>query len=387
MGTTLDALKGNPGVKLRTVVQIEGYHNLLCDGCTAAERAELLAAYNAPSSGSATDSAVSYGEAIGGLTVDYESIRQEYNPWNSSFQETSIRFLMDDGPEDTFGAFIHKTGAGDEYPVTEDLDATETTIDIDNGGDLSGTAGGTKLYLGPEVMTFASQTDNDVTVTERGIFAPFKANTETHQRFAHEHVVPTTGFDVSYKSKITTAPRKWVGRHVAVRLHKFDGDNADPWSESHLAFAGTITDIQDSASGRTVVACEDMRAKMNKAVLYRDQFRGLVKAGMWIHALWEFDLTHWTSGTRTTTYGGSETLKVVSSGATGNFQINAGFYTHERLVANLGVWMSKLVTYNKPTLWFSTRENKYELVNNILGANDDVTINGPLAGARPRRPA
>jgi len=360
MGTTLDAIKNQPGVQLGISVQIEGWDYLLCDADSATSAASCLAAF------SGCDSSLEYTGAVRGLQIDWGDQRQEIDPWSAEFRPTNLRILVDDGLDDTIGAAVMRTGAGSEYAINADVDPTDSSITIVNGGALSGTSAGTKFWLGAECMTYSSSGATSFTPAIRGAFAPFKANTETSQRFAHSHRMPSAGFGVQFQTKLTSQPRRWIGRYVAVRLHRIVGGTWDDWDEAHLAFAGTIQDIQDTANARTVLSCEDIRGKLNNTVLYRDQWRGRIKPGLYVQVGTVWHLTEWNGSTRKSTADASESLTWVASSPT-TYQAVAGVYDADTLVLVLNAWMLKLSSYTGQA-WEWSRGADGRIVGTVQGS-------------------
>ena len=387
MSTTLDSLKANPGTRIGISVQIEGYNRILCDADTDAGRTSCLKAYNNPANGSATDSVVSYASAVSGLQIDWENLRQEFTPWTHEFSPTSIRILVDDGPEDTFGAYVHnpESNAHRQYTITGAIAPGDTTFAILNGGDLSGTPVGTTHWLGAEAVRYTSSTSTTFTVGQRGIFAPFAAGTESNQRWARRYELPETGFDVGYKTTVNTGPQSWIGKWVAVRIHEITGephdtDNPDAWASwgtdyAHLAFAGKITGVQDTASGRTVLSCDDARATMNTATLFKRQYKGTIREGIYCPG-WSVDITYYEGTSPTSTFTGTpETLSLA-----------AGWYTHDELVQEINSWVDGLSTYTKPKpqltlLWREQRPFYRLAVRDSVTSDDSLYLFLPIEAA------
>lgn len=323
MGTTLTALTTGSGISPDFVIAIEGFESLITTGATAA----ALTAW----SGS------DHTSAIGGLQIN-GAFEQKFTAWEPKLDVSRLSFAVmpsaNTAAGDTFGRLVFGQGAGVETNLTVALDCSMTTVTVQS---TSSFASSGTIHIGREAIAYTGKTATTFTGCTRGKFAPFKAESEASQRFARPHRLPTVGDGISIAPKVTSLQRVWKGRIVGIWAHRVVGGVLDVKAQAECIWAGIITDTRDEANGMTYVDCEDIRAMLRDCVMMRDQFTCRVAEGMVLKAGWRFDARDWMS-TGSTLY--ADALVVVSSGAAGDNEINAGTFTRSQLLDALNNWIS-----------------------------------------------
>lgn len=339
MGTTLDFLTGSSGVRIQTTVAIEGWQTVATDG-------DPDAAFNAydGASDACFRGCAALG-AVGGLSVHWD-MQQRISPWKPMTEPMTVRFSVvpagtaEGATADVIGAAVFKRTGGTETHITADLDCNDTTVTCQRVDDFAASG---YLYAGPEAMTYSSRdTGADTfTVDQRGHASVF--STSSGANFARTHK-PATASEYSLPPLIGTEPRTWVGRWVAIYLHKVNENGgldspAIDGSGAHLAFAGRIVGVED-VDGATVFTCEDVRRRIYETVLMRDPFRARLAEGYRLQTGDRFSIktTRQVSGGGLTVGNGNDLLVVSGAPASSN-EIQAGRYTSAELAERLNVWL------------------------------------------------
>lgn len=327
MGTTRDAfLAGSTSFVL--VATIEGYDRLLYQGNTAAA---ALTAY------AGTD----WTLASAGLTVDLK-IDQSLSP-DEPFPRmgTCNLWIVPTPGDDNVGvAFARKRSPYQSY-----LDATltneSTTVTIKSTVGLSN---GDRIHIGTEciqVGTVASATS--LTGCTRGKFSPFGSYADSltsyaSRNFSHYHRVGTDAQSINSAPRVTSTPRVWHGRWVAVRAHRVVNGVLDTLAESELLFAGKILDTRDDPNTfATVISVKGASEVFAEAIVGSAQWEGFASDGVYLYAGQVFNFFDFTgtAGRRDAT-----TLTVVASGASGANQINQGYHALTPLCSALSAWIA-----------------------------------------------
>lgn len=321
MGTTLNALGSQQGVRIGYALAIEGCEYLLTD---AADTAPVLTAW----SGS------DWTSALSGLIIDGEW-KQSINPFATELNGSSLRWKIIPDAADTFGTLVHAPAAGNETVITEDVDHSETTIDVADESQLS--AATAYAYVGAETIKYTSKPSGQISGCTRGFWSPFTTNGGA--RFSRQHLLGNVAYAAQLPIQITTTPRQWVGRWVALYVHRIAGDTWDTRAQAQLVFAGRIVDVRDEPDGTTSMEAEDILSVLNSAIVLHNQFRAVVPEGFHVRAGWVFtarDSYASTSSPYTRSHGESS-LTVVAS-APGTDEMAEGWYTAEELASVLNDW-------------------------------------------------
>jgi hypothetical protein len=303
MGTTLTALQSDEGVTTQWVLAIEGFEYLLTDGDTAA----------AATAWAATE----WTQALPGLHVlgGYE---QKLKPWDPAFNVSQMSFgVLPTGTadaDDIVGRLAFGSGAGTMTFLAGELDCFEATIPATSTAQFG--ASGT-IHIGTEQIPYSSRDTtlgaSSFTASDRGKFAPFKAASESNQRFARAHRVPAIGDGHKIPSRIVSQQRTWPGRWVGLWIHRVVGGVLDTRAQAQLVWAGRIMEVRDDdQTGMTVFDCDDVKGALRDTILLADQWTARVKEGVYLRAGWSFNYVDWDGSTS----GSALSLDVVDSGAT-----------------------------------------------------------------------
>lgn len=339
MGDTLTALQSQSGVRLDYTAIIEGFPNILCSG-------DPQAAYDAYQ---ASDGYSSFAVAYGGLSVHWE-MDQKIAPFQPFPDPSMIKLCVVPATgyngaaialSDTIGEAVFKRTGGTETGIATAIDNNDTSLVVQRADDFAAAPG--TLYVGPEAMAYSAK-DNGTdtfTISTRGKWSTFRTGAELN--FARMHKPLTSSEqDIGIPPVVSSEPRTWIGRYVAVWIHRnvagtLDPPNADA-SGAHLGFAGQIVEVED-AGGATWFTVSDVRRSIYGTRLNRNQFRARAAEGVWIATGTTFNVAtaRITSGGGTTATGNA--LTAVASGASGTNQMNEGRYTAAELGNILNAWL------------------------------------------------
>lgn len=322
MATTFDAFRNDPGVNFVWVVTVEGIDVLLTNGDPDA----VATAYAGTEWASST--------VVPGLQVKCKS-RQQLRPWGSAtVNVTHMSFaVMDTDGSDTFGKLVFGSGAGFETFQNGAIDNNDATVTVLSNSTFAASG---PLYMGAEHVTYSAKGGSTTfTGCTRGRFAPFKANTESEQRFGRQHRQPSIGAGIVRKPIVSSLPRTWVGRWVRLQAHRDVAGTLDTFAEGHCVFGGRIIGVRDEANGLTYVECDSAQGAIRDCTLLTDQWTAKAQEGIYLRRGWKFDAEDGIAGTPL--YANS--LKVVEEGTAGTNEIEEGYYTREELADVLNDWL------------------------------------------------
>ena len=319
-GTTADAV-ATGRASIAYVVAIEGYEYLL----TNVDPAAAVLAWDG------TD----WTQALGGLFVQGAK-SQQITPWES-FQKDGGTYILRVQPDknDTFGIDTHRRSAGAETYLTSTADRAATTLNVKDTSTFS--SSGT-VYCGTEAIDYTGTSSTSFTGCTRGKYSAFENG--VGGRWAEHHRVSTDAQGVHLEPVVSEQPRVWLGRWVGIWQHLYDGTSLNAKADATLIFAGRIASIADDPNtGHTVVEVKSTQASVADASVGRDMWTAKVTDGITIFAgqtLTLMDTNYETAATWKT----SNALTVVSSGASGANQINAGQYTLDELASFINSWLA-----------------------------------------------
>jgi hypothetical protein len=319
------------------VVSIEGCPYLLSDAPSAA----VLQAY----------AGRDWTQVLGGLFVEVNN-DQRIKPF-SPFAEggtATIRVVDTDGT-DVFGRYVWQRAGGDETRLAATIDRNDTTINVEStqGFDSSG-----EIHIGTECIGYTGTTATTFTGCTRGKYSPLGCALSGSGgiRFANHHRVGTDANHVQMNPVISTIPRVWLGRRVAIRLHTWDAvdQTINARAEAQLVFAGRITDVADDPhSFHTIIECDHVLSELLDSSLYRDQLVGEATEGMPLAAGHTFEFVERVAGSQTVagvTVNGSfdytaNALTVVSGTPASTNEIQAGVYSAADLCEAWNRWLGE----------------------------------------------
>jgi len=340
--TTLAYLQAG-GSRRGFTIAVEGYEYILVDGSNVANVATDI--FTAGGGWAGTD----WTQGLAGLAWN-PTITRTLTPWSNKFDVPTARFVMQGGlHSDQFGIDTHKRGAGNQTELAVALDADDTTVTVQDTGDFASSG---YIYVGGEKIKYTGKTagtgagDATFTGCTRGYHHPFATKSGTANRFGRAHDLPSVDWDVAYRPRVTDEPRTWVGRMVGVWCHAIRDGVWDTVANARLVFAGIITGIADTPDGNTVVALEDIAAKLRSTVLFKQQFRGRILEGLRIHTFGvDVDCAYakMKAFTSTGTFTETETaadLTVTTGAPAGVTEIQEGYYDADELCGHITEWLA-----------------------------------------------
>jgi hypothetical protein len=313
---TIDTLETGYA-SIQWVAAIEGFDRLITDGSTSA----------AVTAWSGTE----WSAAIGGLQVS-GVMRQTMRPWSAEVDVGHITLVVQPDESDTLGLLLFASNAGEETTLTAALDCNDTTVTVKSTSAFPSSG---SIHIGTEHITYTGKTATTFTTCTRGRYSPFKANTESAQRFGRAHPLAAVGDGYVVQPRVTTQQRTWVGRWVGLWVHARNGSTLDTVANARLVFAGRIVGFRDETNGLSYIELESASALFKDCVLFRDQWVARVAEGILLHEGERFQADDYNGSALT-----ANALIVVASGASGANQMNAGRYTLETLANALNRWFA-----------------------------------------------
>lgn len=302
--------------------------------------------YGADSAALNAWAATDWSTAIGGLRIA-GTLEQEIDPWSTDLNPMELTLLIAPDANDTFGVACNQGGAGTESYLEYALDAKQdpvlgtAVVRVTDSAQFAAPAG--TAYIGTERIDYTGNDEaapGTLSGCTRGMYRPASRNSVTLNQMGRAHALPTIDFDVAQKPIVTSVARVWIGKEVAVHMHKVRGGVLDTKAESQRIFYGTIESIEDSEDGTTVVRCVSIEERLNRTVLLNDQWTAKVSSGIRLVANTEFRFVlHYYIGT-TSNVKTAAPLKVVASGAAGAAQIDAGWYSAEEIAVAIQAWLT-----------------------------------------------
>jgi hypothetical protein len=318
MGTSLTALNAG-SLAYRYVCAIEGYSWLLTSAATAA----------AVTAWAGTD----WSQALGGLFVEIDN-QGSAHPWEP-FQGggTCTLRVVDTDRVDRFGIDTHRKLAGGETYLAATADRNDTTITV---ADTSTFAASGEAFCGTECFAYSGKTGTTFTGCTRGKYSALANG--VGGRWSGHHRQGQAANRVSLDPIVSVQPRTWLGRWVAVYIHREIGGVLDIKSEAQLVYAGKIVEIRDDTNGTTVVQLKHVMDTLNEAMICRDQWTAKVIEGVFIRRDQNIGILDSTSQS-TSAFKEADDLVCVASGASGTNQFNEGYYTVTQITDVINAWL------------------------------------------------
>jgi hypothetical protein len=318
MGTTLDAIQGQPGVSVQYVLCIEGVEYLITDGN--------------PSAAAEAWTDAGWEEAIGGLFIESD-FQQQLDPWAPFQPGSDLTFLVrDTDGTDRFGLDVFKTGGGTETRLTFEINATDTTITTKAADEFPASG---SIFIGTERIFYSSRdtTTDEFTVSDRGVYAPFRGDTAIDQTWGRYH---RGGGAVEYgpdvQPVVSTVCRSWHGKWVGLWMHRKLGTTLDVRAQAQLVWAGKIVEIRDTINGDTRVTCENVMSTVANTTLLRDQWTAEVREGCLIPAGSVFQFRDIATDT--------VILLQADATPTGDDQFESGYRSADELISIFNTWLA-----------------------------------------------
>ncbi len=316
----------------KLVVAIEGCKYLLSD----APAASVLAAW---AGHDAT-------QVLGGLFVELDNtqtIRPD-EPMPGSGR-CVIRVLDEDGT-DAFGVYVNKRASGDKTTVTATVDRNDTTIPVASTSEFPASG---EVYIGTECVGFLGKTSSTLESCVRGKYSPFSCASSGSggSRFARHHRVSTDINTTLSNPVVSEVPRNWIGKFVGVYLHTWDEatQQLNTKAGAQLLYAGRIVGISDDATTMTTsLELEHISAEFKDGVIGGDMLAADLTPGLTLIANSTFRLKDWLVTSTTPVAAEATDLVVVESGASGAYQVNAGYYNGDEICAFISRWTAQAKT-------------------------------------------
>lgn len=319
MGTTSTALRTQTGVTYCYVLAIEGYTNLLTDHVSTSAVVTAWAASE-------------WDACLPGLKVG-GPLGQKFKPWQTGLDIQTLQVSVMPDETDAFGQAVFKAKATYNTRLTSTFRPDDTgagTIDVKS---TAGFGASGDVYIGGQKHSYSSKGAGTFTIGAAGAntHSPFGAYSGNH--LSGPATMPdNVNWSTSVAPRVASAPTAWIGRKVALYIHRLRDGVLDTLAQAQLEFAGLIRDITDSEDG-TVLEFEDIRAKISDCVILQDQWVGYVKHGIKLKAGMRLFASEINGGT-------SDDFVVMSSGASGPNQIDSGYYDVEAFRSALNTWLA-----------------------------------------------
>ena len=306
------------------VVAIEGCPYLLSDAPSSA----VLNAY----------AGRDWTQVLGGLFVEVQN-DQRIKPFKpfADGGTCAIR-VVDTDRTDVFGKYLWRRGGGDETTITSTVDRNDTTVNVKSTAEFPASG---EIYIGTECIGYTGKTAATFTGCTRGKYSPFGTaiSGTGGVRFGNHHRVGTDNNHVQMNPVVSSLPRVWLGKRVAVRLHTWDAVNQtiNARAEAQLVFAGRITDVGDDPhTFHTVIECDHVLSELMDVPLFRDQLSGEAASGMPLIVGRTFSLVERVNGSANVT---TNALTVVSGAPANTNQVKGGTYSGEEICEALNRWL------------------------------------------------
>lgn len=323
MGTTQTQLDTGSGV-FGFSLAIEGYSYILTD---AADTSAVVTAW----------SGTGWSAALAGLEVS-GAIKQQINPISDDIDAPTLTFLIRDcDGNDTFGKDVWKTKPTYKSRLTAVFepaaDGSGTVTVRDNQSFPSSGS----IFIGNKLLAYSAKSGTtDFTISAGGAeqYLPLGAN-GSNSFSRPQNLASGTYLDSAAAAEVRDVHHGWIGRQVALYVHRIVDGVWDARAQARLDFAGHITAIEDGDMG-TVVQAQDMRARLAETVILRDQWEGKLQRGIYLTEGIEFYFNEEAFSTAGVVSAG--TLTVVT-GASGADEIETGRYEVMEFIQLISNWL------------------------------------------------
>jgi hypothetical protein len=350
--TTLDRLQTGLA-NFATIVLVEGLEYAICDCPTSQAIAALTQ--------------TEWTQAIGGLQVNW-NLKQRLEPWTSFVDTSHVAFGVQPDENDTLGELLFATTAGNETVLTASLDCRQQVVTVASTANFSSSG---SIHIGTEQIAYTGKTATTFTGCTRGKYAPHRVQQATRRSqfadarfFGRAHPLPAIGDGYVVAPRVTSQQRTWLGRKVGIFIVARTDGALDTLANAQCIFAGRIAGFRDEANGMSWVEVESVLSEIKNTVVLRDQWTAKVRAGIQLRSGERFVAYDYTSAASTTRRTAND-LVVVSSGATGTNEINAGTYKLDELTTYVNDWLTAERNAGTPRLNFRWT---YQPVVSIAGS-------------------
>ena len=336
MGTTLTALEADDTIQLAWVIAIEGYEN-------------LISTWNDASAVTTAWAATGWAAALPGLMVT-GNFAQRWEPFGNDLEVHRIQVTVARDHDDTFGKDVFRSKATYQARLSATFSPGDTTVNVTN---TSAAASSGTFHIGTKAYSYSGKTSTTFTGVASTL-APADTDVLAAEALPGMHSIPSyTAIDsptLARPPRVTDKQRQWVGRTVAMYLHRVVNGVLDVKAQAHLKFAGRIAEVTENGRGEVVLELEDYRQKIADTVIMQDQWTGLAaETGVYFTTGHTFSVFYTLVGG--TTVKSAASLTCVASGASGDDEFNEGSYTISEFAEILHDWMNNDANLSSVVDW------------------------------------
>ena len=325
MGATSTDLQNEPGNQICAVLLIEGFPYIITD------HGDLDAVFVAWEESDWGEGSIS-GQ-LPGLKV-HGQISQRFEPYADTIDAPRLTFVIQPDEDEILATAIFKTKPSFATRITDVFEPGSDGSGVMSVKQTTDAPSSGLLYSGGKTLMYSAKGGSSFTVTAGNAYSPYLGGID---RFTPGNAIdPGDFYTTSQPSKVQDVPRTWIGKRVALYLHRVRGGVLDRFDQAQLEFAGTIKTISENQSGETVLECEELRGVIRDTVLHKNQWTGFVREGIHLVTGVEFRAEQLRSTAITSQ---SNRLTVVSSGAAATYEINAGIYDIHEFIQLIDKWL------------------------------------------------
>ncbi len=325
MGTTATDLQNEAGNQLCFVLLIEGFPYIITDH---GDLEAVFVAWEESDWGEGSISGQLPGLKVSGL------ISQRFEPFTDTIDAPRLTFVIQPDEDETLATAIFKSKPSFETRITDVFEPGSDGSGVLSVKQTTDAAASGFMYTGGRTLSYSAKGATSLTVTAGNAYTPFAGGID---RFTPGNAIdPGDFYTTSHPAKVQDVPRTWIGKRVALYLHRIVGGVLDTHDQAQLEFAGTIKAISEDQEGQTVLECEDLRGLIRDTVLHQKQWVGFVKEG--IHLVTGMEIKAWQLRATTATNAANR-LTVVTSGAAATYEVNAGYYDVYEFIQLIDKWL------------------------------------------------
>jgi len=325
MGTTDTAIESVGSLATGFTAVIEGYEYILTD---AGVTGPVLTAYEG----------TGWTSALTGLKVGGPIVRR-MRPWANEIDVPTLTIAVQPTYEDTFGRDVFKSKPSFSSRLTATFAPDSDGSGTINIKDESAFGASGQVFIGGQRYQYNSTSAGALNVPASGsnLYSPFTGDAGAVYS-PPQLVAENVNWDAAPAPTVSDVPPTWIGRRVAVYLHRIVGGVWDTRDQARLLFAGRITDIEDADNGDTVLSLEDLSACIRDAVILKRQWIGYVRPGIRLEAGTRFGA--FIASDELDTEFTADDLVVVASGASGTNELDEGYYELTEFMSKLNAWLA-----------------------------------------------
>jgi hypothetical protein len=249
---------------------------------------------------------------------------------------------------------------------------SELTVGFDTGdsgpGSFNITVKDASLFEADTPVTIGNETfevsgtpsGTTIPVAFAGVFHPFAGDGATNQFPGAHSTAPNANvgnWQVNAPTWVSSTPSTWIGKKVALHVHRIKGGVWDTKAQSKVWFAGIIEDVGTVGPLGTSIQCSGIEELIANALVLRDQWSAKPKEG---HIFKDGDYVrvrfHKMSGT---TSGNISAYLTAATPGTGTSEFPSGRYTVQEFCSVLGDLLDADATIGVAGSSFTLRWSAY----------------------------